>query len=259
MQTHWRNLFVVLLLGWLLTACSQTAQPTPTLLPTARPIAGWHKLANAGVEIWLPESFIGGTEVDMEALTQRLTALGPEFAKFAEIFKQNGNLILVAVDTQQGGAGGVTNLLVGKEVVQSTTDITGYLDSVVRQMPNQMQLIQNEELATERYPTGRILVELNTPQTGHVKEVMYVIKHGNAIWQFAFSAPAAEFDERWPVFEQSISTVSVPYATDTPAGNRELTFMVGLILMIGAVLLRVLFHRFRKPKTAATAVDGDKG
>ena len=242
--------FGVVCLCWM-AACGQANQPKPSALPPITAIPGWTLLSNAGVEISVPNTFVGGSNLDVDALAKQLTDLGPEFAQAAQALQQNqAAFLLFAVDTAKGGSGATTNLVVVKEVVRSGMELGSYLDSLASRLPAQTHVLLKEVVALGRYPTARLTAELSTPSGGSVKQVVYVVKNGSAVWQFVFSTPADEFDDRAPVFEAMARTISVPYSTEevspSNGGPQAIVFVIGLAVAIGAVVLLAWRRRQRQ-------------
>ena len=69
------------------------ATPEPTQIPEPTPIPGWEKFEGSSVEIWMPDSFVGGDlEKDIETVTEKLRSLGPDFEATVQMIEQNPSL-----------------------------------------------------------------------------------------------------------------------------------------------------------------------
>jgi hypothetical protein len=245
----------------ILFGCSPAKQLSPPIVPTITPIPDWHTLDNAGFQIWLPPGFVGGSNVNIDAIIQQLTEKDPGYAKVAQSLKQRGTpYIVFAVDTNSP-ADKVTYMLVGNEKLSAPLEIGAYLDQLSKILVaqyNQFKVIQKEVLPSDRYPTGKLVVELNTLESGDIKQVVYAVENGGAVWQISFTTPAEEYDKRSPIFEQIVRSATVPF-TKEPASQTP-TLDPGLVTLIGValVIIGLLARRYQKQRQKAKPVPAQK-
>ncbi len=243
---------IIAMLSLIAVGCSSSTQAPPIAAPTVTPIADWNKLQQSGLEIWLPSNFIGGTQLDIDQAAQRLSQLGPDFASQAETIKRNReNILAFAIDQQPGPSGQLTNVVIGKEVLRGDPTIEGYLATFARRLPSQYTILEQQAISLTRYPAGHLLAEFSTPQTGTIKQDLYVIRNGNVVWQFTFSTPANEFETRAEIFRTIIESATVPYSAEESnwlgSNYQGVVFVVGLILVVVGGILRTLLGRRKAP------------
>jgi hypothetical protein len=239
-RLHFKLSLGMLSLIFLLTACSQSQSTPPSPLPTITPISGWQKLSNEGFEIWLPESFIGGTNLDFDVVAQQMAKLGPDFEKQANALKkQRSSFLIFAIDKNRGNTGLTTNLIISKHLVSNNISMEKYMEALGNSLTEPYRVIEINSLPSDRYPTGVLLISANFPQVGEVSQIMYSVRNGGAIWDIIFSTPSNEFQERLPIFEEIVQTVNVPFTPENTAqqGN-PISFGIGVALIIFVLLLK---------------------
>jgi hypothetical protein len=179
----------------------EAAQPTNT------PVPGWTKFEGEGIELWLPDSYVGGDiSENLDSIVALLRDQGPDFEQIAQMIEQNPDIYaLWATDSEVGSSGFLTNVNIIPEQVISTMSIDTYLDAAEQQFPPQFQVVERDNVSVGKYDAGRLVVEFNL--TGVVgKELLYAIKDGNTMWIITFATGLEEFDDRLPEFEQSVSS-----------------------------------------------------
>jgi hypothetical protein len=227
-------------LFWLLCLVLFGCGPARQSAPTIPPIPGWHMLENEGFQIWLPPSFLGGTNQTIDAVTLQLTQKDAKFAKIPQSLKQRGTpFIVFAIDTNSP-PDKITYMLVENEKLTTSLDIPGYLDLLAKNLTAQSTLfniLQKEVVPSNRYPTGKIVVELNTLESGDIKQVVYAVKNGGAVWQISFTTPTEEFGGRSPTFDQIAASATVPYINETASPARAVNpWVIGLVIVAIAIL-----------------------
>lgn len=248
---------LLLALVLIVTACSPS-QKVDTSLPTVTPIPNWYRLSNEGFEIWLPESFIGGTSVDFALVAQRMTEMGPDFEKHANSLKNaletgKTSLIVFASDKNRGNTGLFTNLIVSKEMVPEDVSVEKYVEKVGSRLTEPYKVVKTTVLPSARYPTGVLIANANFPQIGETSQVMYVIKNGDAVWQLVFSTPGNEFQERLPIFEKIVNTINVPYTpVDRTRQGNPTSVGIGVGLITISLLLQAWQKRQKRKKAEVT-------
>lgn len=177
---------------------------TQTLQPTAIP--GWEKFEGEKIELWLPESYEGGNlQEDLDVIAANLRRLGPDYEQMAQFIEQNKDLfVLWAFDSDIGSSGLLTNVNVTTERVVSAVTIDSYLDATIAQLPPQFQVVEREKISLDRHQAGKLVTEFTIAGI-EGKQALYVIKDGTTVWVTVFTTGAEEFEQRLPVFEQSIN------------------------------------------------------
>lgn len=245
---HHKLILLMLCLILTISACGPAQQLTLTSLPTITPISGWHKLSNDGFEIWLPESFIGGTNLDFDEVAQQMAKLGPDFEKQANALKDKGSSFTIfAFDKNRSKPGLVTNIIVAKESVPGNISVEKYVETLASRLAKPFEVVETKSLDSNRYQIGVLMVRASTPQTGDVSQVAYAIKNGGAVWQLVFTTPSNEFQERLSIFEEIVKTVNVPFIREstTRQGN-PIIFGIGVAMIIISLLFRFLQMRQRR-------------
>ncbi len=185
----------------------QSPQPTTSLQV---PVASWKTIKGNGVELSLPPNYEGGNpSKDLDALTQKLKAVGPEYTQGIQSLKANPNAVaLLAFDPQSARSGFMTNVNITTEKVPSGTTIEQYLDAAVKQLGTQYQVVERKVVSVGSYQAGRILAE-SIVEGKPIKQLFYLIKNGDTFWLVTYSTAKSEFDQRLPNFEKSISTFAL--------------------------------------------------
>jgi len=185
-----------------------TNTPMPKSTPT--PITGWNKFESSGIEIWLPESYEGGDlENDTEVIINRMKALGPEFEQMANNIEKNPSMVkLIAVDTNIGDTGFVTNINIGREQILSTMTFDMYMETMKKQLPSFWTIIDEKKVQLDQHEALRLVSRLDI--SGEVmKQLQYLVKNNNTLWIITSTTTLEEFDERLPIFEQVVGTVKI--------------------------------------------------
>lgn len=184
-----------------------TSLPPEQIQPTNTPIPGWVKFEGKGVEIWLPESYVGGNiSEDLELVVSRLKELGPDFEEMAKTVEQNpDSYALWALDTNMGSSGFMTNITITTEQVLSVITLDTYLDAIEKQLPAQFEITKREKISFQKYEAGRLEIDVEISEVS-IKELMYVIKDGNDIWVITFATGFDEYDTRLIEFGQIVET-----------------------------------------------------
>ena len=186
--------------------------PTPAAAPETTPAGsaippGWTEFRQDGVALWLPPSYFGaGTGPNLDRVVETVRALGPEFEGLAALIEANPDAYLLwAFDSNFGTSGFLTNVNVTTEQLPSDVSLEAYLDTVDRQLPDSIQVLERDIVPLTGTRAGRLVLQWSV-QEAPIKQVAYVVKAGLTIYSVTYSTAASEFDERLPVFEQSIRT-----------------------------------------------------
>ncbi|MDH5607818.1 MAG: hypothetical protein OEY93_13140 [Anaerolineae bacterium] len=191
-------------------ACASIGPQAPAATPEPTPIPGWEKFEGSGVEIWMPDSFVGGDlEKDIETVTERLRSLGPDFEPTVQMIEQNPSLFkLWLFDTEVGSSGVLSNVNIISSPIMSSVTIDMYFDAVAQSFPDNFKLIAREKVTLKNYEAGRITTEFSITGT-EGKQFLYLVLHDNNAWTITFTTGTSEFEERTPIFEQSMDTFKI--------------------------------------------------
>ena len=179
-------------------------------MPAAAVLPGWVKFEGDGIEIWLPETYVGGNiEENLDLIVERLRNLGPDFEQMARTIEQNPSMYSIwAIDSVIGDSGFLTNICAIREEVMSVVTIDMYLDATIKQLPAQFQVEKREIGTLGDYQAGYLILytEINGQK---IRELLYTVKSKNTMYVFTFATGASEFDQRSPEFEQIMQTFSI--------------------------------------------------
>jgi len=207
-------LVLCLLLPSLVIGCKQpqTSQQTSSrfVATETTTIPGWKKFEGRAAQLQLPESYNGGDlSQNLDVVVQKLESLGPYYQPVAQSLKQNPSaFVLWAFDSKVSKSGFLSNVAVATEPVGSTATTDTYLDVLTKQLPSEFRVVERKQVTLDRYQAVQIVTEA-TMSGVTAKQVIYTIKQGSNIWIVVFSTPAEEFEQRLPLFQQSINTFSV--------------------------------------------------
>lgn len=202
-----RVLIGCLMLLSVVVGCGRPETPQPEVPP----LSGWEKFDGGRVALWLPSSFQGGplNGKNLDAIVEGIRELGPDFEKAAQIIERNPSaFVIFAIDSEVGDSGTLTSMNVVAERVPSAVTADTYVDIVSKKLSTRYQVIERGIVTLDHYEAGRLVLEIEV-QGVHMKSVMYAVKADGTIWALNYGTAAAEFDQRFPVFEQSARTFSV--------------------------------------------------
>lgn len=194
------QLFVAL--GLLLAACSGGGA-------AGGPPAGWQKYDGDGFEIYLPESYEGGTDqADLAGAAQLLHEGGNEALAQAI---ETSNYLLYAVDSSDDFG---TSLNILKEQNPALIDMTvsAYVDLAISQLEGiaGITILESEAIVVSGFEAWRVTEEYDLAALmgveGTTKVVQYLLKSGDSVWILSYGTTESEFNARLPEFEQSLAT-----------------------------------------------------
>ena len=169
----------------------------------------WKTFQGENMELKLPNSFEGGSKRDLDTVINKLKSFGPQYQTLAQTVERNRSAIQIfAFDSEIGSSGLATNVNVISQKIPSNISLERYLKATQSQLPSDFQVIDTKITSVNGYQTGRLITNFNRPGIKG-KQALYAIKNNNQIWAIAYTTGANEFEERLPVFEQSISTFQV--------------------------------------------------
>lgn len=186
-----------------------TATPSATVTPqpTMTPIPGWKKFEATGIEIWLPESFVGGDLSEkLDLISEQAKTLGPEYESYIQTLLQNPSMFsLWAYDSDIGLSPYLTNLGITTDRLSYPVPLDTYVDESVSQLPGEMHLRERDRVTLNGREAQRLVVEIELPNAT-VMALMYLLMDGKTVWIITYTTAPDEFEHRLPVFEQSANT-----------------------------------------------------
>ena len=175
----------------------------------------WQTFKAPGLELSLPEAYRGGSPntTGLQTLIKGIRSLGTDYEKIASMVEQNPKtFLLIAVDPKPDVSGGITNVVVSAVTVPETVTVDAYLDAAVKSLPTPMRTIERKMVQVGQKPAGRLVTEASLPsstQADALRQLIYVMKEGTTLWTVAYSTRAADYQQRLPMFEQSIASFTV--------------------------------------------------
>ncbi len=204
-QIRFGSLLLILSLAVLLAACSGASAPG-----VAEPPAGWEKFEGDGFEIYLPESFEGGSsQPDLAAAAQLMRDAGNEQLAMA---MESSNYLLYVVDSESIESGTTVNILKEVNPVIANMSTSGYADAATSQLAGITGITITESAAftVSGYDAWRLVEEFDLAvlagAEGTSKLVQYLLKTGDTVWILTYGTLISEFDSFEPTFEQSLRT-----------------------------------------------------
>jgi serine/threonine-protein kinase len=188
----------------------ETAPAADSAQAPSAPISGMTKFETDDIEIWLPDTYVGGDiREDMDVILENLRKQGPDFENIAKVIEQNPDMYVIwATDSAIGPSGMMSSVTITTEKVISTITLDMYLDAAENQFPPQFQIVERELVDVAGYDAGKLVIEFEMSGVSG-KEILYVIKDDKTMWIITFGTGADEFDERLPEFEKSASSFRV--------------------------------------------------
>ena len=218
------GLIVCLLLLSAAVGCSNKTTPEATTSPSAGATpstaatsssgatnqASLKKIQGDGVELSVPAAYEGGNpSKDLDALSQKLKAVNPNYEKALEPLKKNPSAIsLLAFDLQSAKSAPPTMINVSKRKVPDGLSVEQALNKATQQLQPPYQVLEQKVVPIDKYQAGRIVVQAPNPNP-QVKQLFYIIKNGNTFWVVTYVSSADKFDQLLPTFEQSIRTFNL--------------------------------------------------
>ncbi len=206
----WQRLALLLML--LVLGCRALEMPllTATPQPTMTPIPGWKKFEATGMELWLPESFVGGNiSENLDLISEQIKSLGPEYEPYLQPVLQNPSMFsLWAYDSEIGSSHYLTNIGVTTDRLSSPVPLDTYADESVSQLPDTFHLRERDRITLNGRDARRLVIEMKLPGVT-VKALMYILMDGKTVWLITYTTAPDEFEHRLPIFEQSANTFNI--------------------------------------------------
>jgi hypothetical protein len=187
---------------------------TPNPLPAAwtpttaapTPILGWDLYRGVDVEIWLPESFVGGDPVARrEELLEIARAAGAGYEAIVQsLEEQPENLLFYSWELPQ------YQMVVGVTRHDAPPEISveiyleEWVDAVLGQVPAFGE-ISKGPVTIGGETVGRAVMDL-TQQGAVTRQISYLFKEEGTVWVLGYGFPSERYTELAPVVELSVQT-----------------------------------------------------
>jgi hypothetical protein len=193
-----------------------TLAPTSTLAPTGTAVpspeaplapAGFKKFSGEGMEIWLPEAFIGGNlSTDLDLIIANLKNLGPQFEQMAAQIEQNRSMFkLWAFDNRTAQTNFLVNVSVANQPVLSGVTVESVMSATAEMLPASFTVVEQKLLTTGAYEMGRLIIDAEI-QGVRAREALYFIKDGSTLWLVTCASGRDDFAQHLVEFEQAVAT-----------------------------------------------------
>lgn len=213
-KLQWNFVGLVVMLGVLLAACGGGAAATEA----GGPPAGWERFEGEGFELYLPESYEGGSDAeDLSEVAQMLRDAGNE-AMAQAVEGGQDYILLYAVDSEiNNDFNFYTNVNVIREQNSAINDITieEYADLTIAQLESigGISILSSEAVDVPGFDAWRVTEELDAATLfgaeGTLRNAQYLLKSGDTVWIITYTTEGGEYDARQPEFEQSINTFAL--------------------------------------------------
>ncbi len=191
------------------TPAETTAEETQPA-PDENAIPGMKKFAGKGVEMYLPDTFVGGNlDNDINLIIDRLKKLGPDFDSTVKMIEQNrSSFALWAFDSKLSSTKFMTNVSVIHVKELSGMTLQTLLDASVAEIQGKATISAQDIVQLGNYEMGRLALSIT--QNGiTAKEQVYVILENDVSWVVTFTSSPGEFNKRQPVFDQCMETFKI--------------------------------------------------
>ena len=196
---------------WVFHTSTPEITDTPEIIiPTYAPIEGWQKIETNEYEVYLPNSYEGGsTDENVEQLIENFRQMGGEYKWYADTLEQDPDVYdLIATDTNLGPSGFITNLNISSEPILPTYSIEASMSSASVALPDNFQIVNQKMTIINGYEVGQIIINF---EMNHIagKELLYIIKGESTAWIFTFATGADEYNDRLLEFVQIIDSFRI--------------------------------------------------
>ena len=186
--------------------------PTPTAIPaTPRPVV-LEKFDSRFVELWLPETFVGGdpNSVDLEALAGEIDGLNPSAVQVARLMEELPQIYsMLAIDTNVGEHDIPHMVFVVRDFNREEFFLQDLMDNEVAHLTGYMTLLSSEIIRVGSYEALRFVLQELSGDVPTSKQIVYSIKDGNNVWSVNFATSAEEYELRIAGFEEAMRTFMI--------------------------------------------------
>jgi protein-disulfide isomerase len=187
-----------------LAAVVDAGAPTTNATTVSR--EGWQRIEGRDVAIQLPSTWYGGDLLNNpDALADAITALGPEYSQFSQLFAQNPDLMRLIAFDQESPPGFLTNMNVLRQEMALNLTLESYLDIAIPQLPANLIVDENDIVEVNGREVARLVISADFP-VGSVKILQYSMIQDTQLWVVTFTTSDSAFEEQLPVFEASFET-----------------------------------------------------
>jgi hypothetical protein len=195
---------LLLIVGVLfLAACSGGTSGSP---------AGWEKFEGDGFEIYLPETFEGGSDpAQVAAAAEMLRQNGnEEMAVLAEANASSYKLYLVDTEVTPGSqVPAVMNVIKTQDPFLSSVAVSTIAEATISQAESLgITVTTSEEFTAPGYEAWFLVEEVDmiAGVEGTINVVQYIFKSDDTMWVLTYGCDSDELAERMAEFEQSALT-----------------------------------------------------
>jgi hypothetical protein len=166
--------------------------PTETWAPTPTRIQGWAQFAADGVALWLPQNSAGAVfdQLSKNGFTIR-SAVNAQSLPSASLGPEALSTINVRVDRVTGNISQLLPFWIWGEKLDG------------------MLIDETRQVRLGRYEASRSIAQSSGPTEMRVRRLIYAIKLDEGFWVLTFTAPATEFEQDLPIFEESARSFSI--------------------------------------------------
>jgi len=201
---------------------TETPRPTPT--PTCTPVpkpqipADWKRFEGAGIVLYLPDSWEGWSEKELDELLADLEGGGSAADRTARYLDDNrSSLQFLLLDTAAEGVALGTDINILRTTYERVSLAT-YIDTAgknlaveIEDFGGTMEVIRQETGPLGSLPeVGHLVVEYLLPsRVDKLMQYIVVIKEGDCFWAVTLSTSVASWEEYEPIFEQAIQSLKI--------------------------------------------------
>jgi hypothetical protein len=195
---------------------TQTASPTATatIEPTAICDVNWVRLEGRGMELCLPDNWVGGSDEDLDAIIENLKSIGPD-----------GEYMAAALE-----AGRAFILFWGYDLFSPETNVQVTKDTIYMAPSRYMEMYcaQVDELYKQQLGAtakctetgfiagdnfdniGKIVIEVVIPEYGlRVKQVHYMVVIDTTYWMISFTIRQKLYDGSALIFDKAAGSIVI--------------------------------------------------
>jgi hypothetical protein len=204
-----------------------TLVPTNTLAPTNTPVPvatevpyvaqipeGWKQFVGNGLEIYLPNSWQGGTDNDLDLVFAELKKMSPEMATLAsQVEAQRNQIRFFAIDFDASSSG--TNINATKICAQVPLNVTLLNDickqtnEVYEKIGGTFTCVSQEIIQTNAYKKVGVIIAEQEINNQKVKSIQYLVDDGNCFWMFTLTTSHENFENYRKILETSMETFRI--------------------------------------------------
>ncbi|RJQ44951.1 MAG: hypothetical protein C4545_00400 [Anaerolineaceae bacterium] len=226
--------FVVLMIVCIsLAACAPAPEPTPTPnpptstpLPTFTPLpsptateiptptssvsGGYQVIEGNGVSITVPDTYIGGSDEDIQLVLETMKEMGGAFSDAAQLVEDNpGFYLIFAYDTSLGPSGSLTNFNVTTTQLPSELTLKSQLPSLIDYYEQIGGTdIESQTCTHEDQDCFEVYVTIMAEGTT-MRMLQYLVREGVDVYAVTFGTDILEFPDRYAEFSQAFTTFQI--------------------------------------------------